>query len=261
MMRFELLLDRWDDGRAGEAEVRELIGFLSDSNQRAELVRRWVENSTFATRYKPAAGTIPFRPAIVKSARWRAVGMVAGMVAMLALVLALVSILQPEQPTVGRLTLKNGVSRKIFAEQVFEVPNGSDARFADLLGSNLHIFGGSKLKISEQSGRMEVQLFEGALDAELAAVPKAEGVVIETERMKARIDKGQFRLIAASDSSWLALRSGNATVTRRADGKSLQIGKGNYSAVHPNWPFMRMNAYQCPVWKAVSKEATGSEYP
>jgi ferric-dicitrate binding protein FerR (iron transport regulator) len=79
--------------------------------------------------------------------------------------------------------------------------------------------------------------------------------------MHAEIVGTEFRLMADARSRWLGVRQGVVKVSRLADGQKVTLQAGNYSAVAPNWPYMRMDARVCPYWKQVCRQAAGTPYP
>ena len=101
------------------------------------------------------------------------------------------------------------------------------------------------------AGNLLVRICGGAGEATPRLYPDSQAEIVGTE----------FRLMADARSRWLGVRAGVVEASRVADGQKVTLQAGNYSAVAPNWPYMRMDARVCPYWKQVSQQAAGTPYP
>jgi len=183
-----------------------------------------------------------------------------------------------ELPVVGHLVELNGdvrISEGNSANSIVVVSSGTvvhagatialatnaAACFAFMDGSLLRLYQGTVLVLKQTATGASVELQRGAVDASIRPQPANHMLVMHTSFLYAEIVGTEFRLMADSKSAWLGVRKGEVRVTREADGKKVSLADGNYAAVAPNWPFMRMNARVCPLWKSVCQQAAGTPYP
>ncbi len=183
-----------------------------------------------------------------------------------------------ELPVAGRLVELNGDVRVyednsknaavvassgtvVHAGATIALATNASACFAFLDGSELRLYQGTVLVLKQTSTGSSVELQRGAVDASIRPQPANHMLVMHTSFLHAEIVGTEFRLMADSKSAWLGVRKGEVRVTREADGKKVNLADGNYAAVAPNWPFMRMNARVCPLWKSVCHQAAGTPYP
>jgi len=183
-----------------------------------------------------------------------------------------------ELPVVGHLVELNGdvrISEGHSANSIVVVSSGTvvhagatialatnaAACFAFMDGSLLRLYQGTVLVLKQTATGASVELQRGAVDASIRPQPANHMLVMHTSFLYAEIVGTEFRLMADSKSAWLGVRKGEVRVTREADGKKVSLADGNYAAVAPNWPFMRMNARVCPLWKSVCQKAAGTPYP
>jgi ferric-dicitrate binding protein FerR (iron transport regulator) len=183
-----------------------------------------------------------------------------------------------ELPVVGHLVELNGNVRicegnsenpilvvssgtVVHAGATIALATNASACFAFLDGSELRLYQGTVLVLKQTSTGSSVELQRGAVDASIRPQPANHMLVMHTSFLHAEIVGTEFRLMADSKSAWLGVRKGEVRVTREADGKKVNLADGNYAAVAPNWPFMRMNARVCPLWKSVCHQAAGTPYP
>jgi ferric-dicitrate binding protein FerR (iron transport regulator) len=149
----------------------------------------------------------------------------------------------------------------VHAGATIALATNASACFAFLDGSELRLYQDTVLVLKQSSTGPSVELQHGAVDASIRPQPANHMLVMHTSFMQAEIVGTEFRLMADSKSAWLGVRKGEVRVTREADGKKVNLADGNYAAVAPKWPFMRMNARVCPVWKSVCRQAAGTPYP
>lgn len=183
-----------------------------------------------------------------------------------------------ELPVVGHLVELNGdvrISESNSKNSIVVVASGTvvhagatialatnaSACFAFMDGSVLRLYHGTVLVLKQTLTGSSVELQRGAVDASIRPQPANHMLVMHTSFLHAEIVGTEFRLMADSKSAWLGVRKGEVRVTREADGKKVSLADGNYAAVAPNWPFMRMNARVCPLWKSVCQQAAGTSYP
>jgi ferric-dicitrate binding protein FerR (iron transport regulator) len=185
---------------------------------------------------------------------------------------------QPAAPAIGRLMAMSGDvrmgpagggERAIAAAAGAEVHPGdtvitatnASAQFAYADGSTLQIYRGSALVLGRSDLGPTLELRSGAMDASIRKQPDGQHLRILGNFLHADIVGTEFRLMSDSKSVWLGVRKGEVAVTRVADGQKVSLGTGNYAAVSPQWPYMRMDARVCPVWKSICRQATDSAYP
>ena len=183
-----------------------------------------------------------------------------------------------ELPVVGHLVELNGDVRisegnsensivvvssgtVVHAGATIALATNAAACFAFMDGSLLRLYQGTVLVLKQTATGASVELQRGAVDASIRPQPANHMLVMHTSFLYAEIVGTEFRLMADSKSAWLGVRKGEVRVTREADGKKVSLADGNYAAVAPNWPFMRMNARVCPLWKSVCQKAAGTPYP
>lgn len=135
------------------------------------------------------------------------------------------------------------------------------ATFAFADGSVLKLYRNCVLTLQQTEDGPRVDFRQGALDADIRHQPDGKRLVVQTRFLRADIVGTEFRVMGDSASAWVGVRTGDVQVTRAADGQKVALASGNYAAVAPNWPFMRMNARVCPLWKSVCQQAAGSAYP
>jgi len=153
------------------------------------------------------------------------------------------------------------VGTEVFAGDAIITSTNASAQFAYADGSTLRIYRHSAVVLSRSDAGPGLDLRRGAVDADIRKQPDGQHLRVLGDLMHAEIVGTEFRLIADSRSRWLGVRKGVVEASRVADGRKVTLQAGNYSAVAPNWPYMRMNARVCPVWKQVSQQATGTPYP
>jgi hypothetical protein len=100
-----------------------------------------------------------------------------------------------------------------------------------------------------------------ALDVAVRKQAEGRRMRVTGALMHAEITGTEFRLMADSRSRWLGVRKGQVVVSRVADSQKVTLEAGNYAAVCPDWPYMRMNARVCPMWKGICQQAAGNAYP
>lgn len=181
-------------------------------------------------------------------------------------------------PVAGHLTEVNGnvliteahnESHVLFAssgmvvhvDATITLETNATATFAFTDGSVLRLYRETKLILRQSETGPDVELKRGALDGEIRPQPKGHMLVMHTQFLHADIVGTEFRLMADSKSAWVGVRKGAVRVTRETDGQKVELANGNYAAVAKDWPFMRMNARVCPVWKSICQQATGTPYP
>jgi hypothetical protein len=185
---------------------------------------------------------------------------------------------KPVVPAEGRLTEISGevrvvradgtgqpvvasVGKEVFAGEVLITTTNASARFAYADGSTLRIYRASTVVLSRTDAGPGLDLRQGVVDADIRKQPDGRHLRILGKLMQAEIVGTEFRLMADSRSRWLGVREGVVEVIRVADGQKVALQAGNYAAVAPNWPYMRMNARVCPYWKQICQQAAGTAYP
>ncbi len=153
------------------------------------------------------------------------------------------------------------VGRQVFAGEAIVTGTNATAQFAYTDGSTLRIYRDSTVVLSRTDAGPGLDLRWGALDADIRKQPDGRRMNVFGVLMHAKIVGTEFRLIADPQSRWLGVRSGVVETIRVADGQKLDLHAGNYAAVVPDWPYMRMNARMCSYWKQISQQAAGMPYP
>ena len=128
-------------------------------------------------------------------------------------------------------------------------------------GSTLRLYSRTVLVLGGTAAAPSVELRAGAVDVAVHAFPGRQGTIAKSPFLQARTLGTEFRLMVNDRSAWLGVRTGAVEVVRSADGQKVVLAVGNYAAVAPDWPFMKMNALVCPMWKSVCQQAAGSAYP
>jgi hypothetical protein len=150
---------------------------------------------------------------------------------------------------------------EVFAGDAIVTSTNASARFAYADGSTLRIYRASAVVLSHSDAGPGLDLRRGAVDADIRQQPDGQHLRVLGDLMHAEIVGTEFRLMADARSRWLGVRQGVVKVSRLADGQKVTLQAGNYSAVAPNWPYMRMDARVCPYWKQVCRQAAGTPYP
>ena len=196
----------------------------------------------------------------------------------LAMVAVSAAMAVAEAPEVGRLTDVQGEVQLIrlgreAAERVTQADTrvrkgdalalGADgsAKILCVDGSELQVCRQSRIAFDQSPTGLEVELAYGALD--LKVTPQSLGVCVAAPASSIRPAAAgtQFRLMADAKGAWVGVREGEVEVTRVVDGQKVTLKPGNYAAVTQGWPFARMDARVCPVWKSVCQQAAGNPYP
>jgi ferric-dicitrate binding protein FerR (iron transport regulator) len=184
----------------------------------------------------------------------------------------------PRAPAEGRLVAVSGevrvaradgtgqpaaaaVGAEVFAGETILTATNASAQFAYADGSTLSIYRSSAVVLSRTAAGPVLDLRRGAVDADIRKQPDGRHLRILGELMHAEIVGTEFRLMVDSSSAWLGVREGKVEVTRVSDGQKILLGQANYAAVHPKWPYMKMDPLVCPVWKGVCQQAAGTPYP
>lgn len=150
---------------------------------------------------------------------------------------------------------------EVFAGDAIVTSTNASARFAYADGSTLLIYRASAVVLSQSDAGPGLDLRRGAVDADIRQQPDGQHLRVLGDLMHAEIVGTEFRLMADARSRWLGVRQGVVEASRLADGQKVTLQAGNYSAVAPNWPYMRMDARVCPYWKQVCRQAAGTPYP
>jgi len=153
------------------------------------------------------------------------------------------------------------IGTEVFAGDAIVTSTNASARFAYADGSTLRIYRHSAVVLSRTDAGPGLDLRRGSVDADIRKQPDGRHLRVLGELMQAEIVGTEFRLMADARSRWLGVRQGTVEASRVADGQKVTLQAGNYSAVAPNWPYRRMDARVCPVWKQVCQQAAGTPYP
>ncbi len=157
------------------------------------------------------------------------------------------------QPAEPGMAVKSG--------DVITTAAGASALFTYADGSTLRIHKGSWVAVERTGDGPAIRLRAGAVDAVLKKQSDGRAMHVDGRFLTAAASGPEFRLVVDAQSAWMGVRAGPVEVTRTADGKKIALGDGNYSAVCPDWPFMKMFCRACPRWQSVCSQATGSPYP
>ncbi|GEM_PF-2095910 len=153
------------------------------------------------------------------------------------------------------------VEGEMYAGDTVVVPEGTRAQLQVEEGPTLTLHPGTSLKLEEKEDGLNVVVYAGGVDARYTD-PSIQDIMFETDFLNVEGEDSDLRLLAFPDSSWVALGTGEVTVTKRSSGETADIRKGNYAAVAPDWPFQRMDyAVYCPMWRARSMRVAGDIYP
>ena len=153
------------------------------------------------------------------------------------------------------------VGAEVFAGETILTATNASAQFAYADGSTLSIYRGSAVVLSRTDAGPGLDLRRGAVDADIRKQPDGRHLRILGELMHAEIVGTEFRLMGDARTKSLGVRKGVVEVIRVADGQKVVLQAGNYAAVAPNWPYMRMDARVCPAWQAACRQAAGTPYP
>lgn len=137
----------------------------------------------------------------------------------------------------------------------------AEATFVHADGSRFRLYPGTLLRVAQSPAGPGLRVERGSLDAWVT--PQTNGLrwKVWSGAMDAEVVGTEFRLLAWPQAAWLGVRQGKVVLTRTADGRRLGLARDQYAAVDGNWPFTPLNARVCPRWKALCRQATGSEYP
>lgn len=153
------------------------------------------------------------------------------------------------------------VGFEVHAGEVVMTASNASAHFAYADGSTLHLHRASVLALSRGEEGSCLDLQAGAVDAMIRNKLDGKRLHIIGDLLHADANGTDFRLVADGRSRWLGVRDGEVVAARVVDGQKVVLQAGNYAAVAPDWPFMRMDARVCPAWKGVCQQATGTPYP
>jgi hypothetical protein len=154
-----------------------------------------------------------------------------------------------------------GAQLTLYSGDTLQTGSNTLARFTYPDGSALAIYSNTRLSVGLTNSALRLEVEYGAVDAVILPQPPGHDMLATTKFMRSDILGTEFRLMADTQSAWLGVRKGKIEVTRVADGMKVVLLQSNYAAVHPGWPYMRMNATLCSVWKGVCQKAAGSAYP
>ncbi len=163
--------------------------------------------------------------------------------------------------TPGKRESIPGASRAIFDGDVVEARGDTRSVLQVEQGPMLTLHPGTRIRFDREEERIRVFVETGGIDS-LMGEARQEELLYETDFLKLEGEQPELRLLAFQESSWVALSTGSAQVTKLSSGEQAWISGGNYAAVDPTWPFQRMDyAIYCPMWKAKSLQVAGDEYP
>jgi ferric-dicitrate binding protein FerR (iron transport regulator) len=149
----------------------------------------------------------------------------------------------------------------LYSGDAIRTGSNTVARFTYPDGSSLAIYHDTRLMVGLTNSALRLEVAYGAVDAAIRPQPAGRDMLVTTKFMRSDIVGTEFRLMVDSTSAWLGVREGKVEVTRVSDGQKILLGQANYAAVHPQWPYMKMNPLVCPVWKGVCQRAAGTAYP
>ena len=149
----------------------------------------------------------------------------------------------------------------VHVDATISLGTNATARFAFTDGSKLRLYQQSAIVLKQSETGSIIDMQKGALDGDIRPQSPGKKLVVRTKYLTTDIIGTQFRFMASSVSTWVGVREGRVRVIRAADGQQVELDADNYAAVAPNWPYMRMNARLCPMWKSVCQKAAGSPYP
>lgn len=299
MKTIEELLRAWESGALSAEDISELKQQLTAPAARAQLVEDWLLHGAIyeALREERAAresSALPeeTRGAVGKAPFWHWFALAAGI---MAAVLAGWQLFQTPKPSVvraipapappaetrpvaGLLTRTGGevwvapagrtnanpvsdAQATLYSGDAIRTGSNTVARFTYPDGSSLAIYHDTRLMVGLTNSALRLEVAYGAVDAAIRPQPAGRDMLVTTKFMRSDIVGTEFRLMVDSTSAWLGVREGKVEVTRVSDGQKILLGQANYAAVHPQWPYMKMNPLVCPVWKGVCQRAAGTAYP
>jgi hypothetical protein len=106
--------------------------------------------------------------------------------------------------------------------------------FAD--GSLLRLAPGARVREFSSENGKRVFVESGAVEARIAAQPKDAPFVLDSPRGEARVVGTTLRLVADEQQTRLEVLSGRVRLTRRSDGKSVQVDTGEFAVSAENAP-------------------------
>lgn len=155
----------------------------------------------------------------------------------------------------------SGANLALHTGDAIRTGTNAQAHFMYPDGSALTIHHHTEVTVGRTKSGPKFDLERGGVDADVRPQPAGRNMKATTKHMRADGGGTQFRMMADPNSTWIGVRKGKVRVTRASDGQKILLGQSNYAAVHPKWPYQRMDARVCPVWKSVCQQATGSAYP
>jgi len=261
-MNMDELLERWRDGSASEADLRELTARLATPEHRDALLEDWLVESALP-RALPAALVAAQRESAMTSGTkpspraepklWSGWLQRRPLTAAAALVLFLgiagwwlrtpniSSESALARPTVGTLAEAEGAvwfREEGGAELQSVVPgaalpagmlvtqnpmSAAVLRFAD--GTKISLSGGTEIRFMER-GQKFIEVDHGVIRAAVAKQPKGKPMIVRTVTAEVEVVGTAFSLSAAEGNTSLSVDEGRVKLTRLVDGQSVDVPSG-----------------------------------
>ena len=250
-IRFEELLNRYEDNLASSAELSELAVLLNESpNFRRELVeRKQMEVGLHEFRaVLKAAGRPSVRKAMARSATRKksntsTAWVLTGVAAVVALLIGtaiwqaassgktIEVIARVEDASDVRAARSGQVTELVAGAPLYaddSISAGPAGRLVILYadGTRIALASGGRLTLKSEQSAKRVMLTTGQLSAFVAKQPAGQAMVLSTPNANATILGTQFKLTAMSDRTSLEVTEGVVRFTRSSDGRSIEVAAG-----------------------------------
>ena len=149
----------------------------------------------------------------------------------------------------------------VVAGCTIEVGKEGQAEVEYVDGTRIVLYKNTTLAFDPSSGGKLLHLTKGAVDSSVVPQPAGEPLKLYTEGMTIEVRGTEFRTIADSNTTWMAVRSGTVCAYRHKDGRTAIVPAGGYVTLKKGMPFSAMPAKTCPLWQGASKAAAGGRYP
>jgi hypothetical protein len=100
--------------------------------------------------------------------------------------------------------------------------------------TRLELQGGTEVLLQNGAGGKRVLLRSGEILATVAPQPKGAPMVISTPQAETKVVGTQLALSVGSISTWLEVTEGLVELTRRGDGRLVEVAQSKYAVVAPN---------------------------
>lgn len=144
---------------------------------------------------------------------------------------------------------------------IIEIGKEGQAEVEYVDGTRLVLYKNTTLAFDPSCGGKLLHLVRGGVDSSVVPQPAGEPLKLYTEGMTIEVRGTEFRTIADSNTTWMAVRSGTVRVYRHTDGRTAIVPAGGYVTLKKGMPFTAIPAKTCPSWQGASKAAAGGRYP